>query len=349
MKKQHQILILFLSIIYASTFNSSCKKAGADFILDNRCGDPSVTVRENHEFGFLFSSDTGQLSAGEIASELRTSDGKTIWLVNNASLNKSGGSILLHNCLVVKEGSSVSVKYAADSASNGLVASPATGSWYTLNSGIENNGKYEFIVSLWTAVSNKAYDYRLKSNSVVVLDPNSFAIESTSVIDSGSDIHFGSCIFPYNGYNYIYGARNNRYTKDAFIARIPYGSLRQQWNYYDGNTWQSTLTNARPILSGISDYFSVFEYDGTFYLLSQASLFGQQVTLYRSLLPEGEWVFHKMLYCRDGQDDTLLSSNTIIQSVNGSEKLSCTFSLIDKSLLTTSPHKPMFIDIEHWR
>ena len=63
-------------------------------------------------------------------------------------------------------------------------------------------------------------------------------------------IGYGSEIFDYGGYTYLYGWLGAKTTTYMYVARVPAGRLDARWSYYTGTSWSPSPAAARPVLSG---------------------------------------------------------------------------------------------------
>lgn len=313
----------------------------------NRCGEPSVQVYTSNKYDFLFDNNATQLIAGEITGRISNSAGNALWFVNNAVVSSPSGPQTIANCLVIENNMKAQMVYrGASSSPIDLLSPPSSNMWYSINAGQYYNGTIELVVSLWERTGSGTFDFTHRGVDVVVLDSVTYAVLS-QVNVCYSDVLFGSALLQTDNHVYIYGARNNGFGKESYVARVSGGSLQQTWKFCEEGNWLDDVAHAKPIQNNVNDYYTVFNHEGIYYMVSQTPAFGQEIALYSSTSPFGGWQFEKYLYCRNTSDG-LNSINTKVLGLTG-ESLLCAQQLIDKNLQDLSPKKPEFIELKNWK
>lgn len=320
-----------------------------NFPIENRCGSQYVRVYENHDYDFLFSDEVNQLSAGAISSSMQLGE-INLWFVNNAYINTPEGKQFIHNCILVQNGNKVEVKYQMDHDTiKAFIPDEDSTHYYTINQGKLHNDKIEILLSSWEKTGNGTFDFIHTGTQLAVIELINWTIEKKKSLISNSQLLLGAALYTDSNYTYIYGSRNRDLDKEAFVARIPAGSLFQNWEYYDGYQWYNDWNAARPILNNVSDYFSVFYKDGYYILTTQSALFGQEVKQYGAYTPEGDWKDGKIIYCKSNSNDSLIALNTLVHFQNNTDTLFCSYSLHDANLTKNIATRPQFITIENWK
>ena len=139
-------------------------------------------------------------------------------------------------------------------------------------------------------------------------------------ISNPLDIEFGKAAYvdQSGGWLYVYGSKNvsgfNRY----YVSRCPLNNLFQSWQYWNGVLWGAAPNagnHIQPAGTAVgSASFSVFPYEGSYYLLSQDNGFlvcGNEtaIKLYKSSSPRGPFVLHRLVYnVADSYNDVILAS-----------------------------------------
>jgi hypothetical protein len=342
-------LYQYVVLCLLSGITLSCHPHGESFPADNRCGAPGVRVYPATGWDSFFGTAEQPLAAGNITGHIAGTDSKTYWLVNDARVNTLQGAVFVHNCLLVTDAQGTAQVHYSPLTQQGLLPDPSADRWYTLDQGIEWEGKLELIVSLWQKTGTGDYDYKPVQTAVVRINPQDISLESVRIVPTAENTRLGAALYRDGQYTYAYATQARGFSKDALLARIPTGSLAQSWSYYNGYGWVSDPNLATPVLSNVSDYFSVFSHEGTLYLLTQPSLAGAEVTLYRAFEPQGTWDFHHILYCRPPKDSLIATNTVVYQLADQGNTLRCTYSLADRNLQTKTPAAPQFIDIDNWR
>ncbi|MBS1507234.1 MAG: DUF5005 domain-containing protein [Bacteroidetes bacterium] len=320
-----------LIVILVSTAAFACE--GPTYPLSNRCGAPGISVYADPTYDFLFK---GPISSGEINSVVEW-NAKKIWLMSNVKLNTANGEKSFKNYVVVSDGNDVDIKYT--------LPDPDDTHFYTINQGIASDEKIELIVSLWRDTGKGRGGAVHEADFIYVLSTDEWKATRVRVIDAPVDVVFGSALMLDESYYYIYATRNAFWNKDALIARVS-GSFLNAWEFYDGYNWVSNADTMRPVISGVTDFFSVFKEGDSYYAVSYGALFSQEIQLLRAYLPYEGWAVKKILYCSSPVDH-VIDANGIVLDHSGST-LNCSYNRIDQSLENFSNNSPGFIDINNW-
>ncbi len=338
--KRTTLFILMLLIV-------SCKKDD-DFPLPNRCGSAGVVVTASGAYDDIFKANTNRLSSGEVNST--TSYGDTvIWCISNAVLNTDSGNISLKNCIVLKEGSNITVRYRNDNTGiNSLLPGPDSTHYYTVNQAIVINNTVEIIASLWKRNGSGRLDVQHEAVSIFVLDKADWSVIYSKTVSSDDAALYGAALLNEGSYTYIYGTRNVIWDKEVLLARVPLGSLTQPWEFFDGHSWTASATFARPVFKNASDYFSVFRHGDRIYMVTNGALFGQEILLNDAPNPESEWRSLRTLYCNSGSDAGLTTINGQVIKKE-SDDLIVAYSRIVDDLVSLDNKSPEFIRISNWK
>lgn len=343
MKTKKLLLVVFA---VACLLQTACK-TDDNMPMPNRCGDPSVQVYTNNKYDFLFDSNSTQLIAGEITGRISNSAGHALWFVNNAVVSSPSGPKTLANCLVVENNMKAQTVYrGASSTPIDLLSPPSNNSWYSINAGQYYNGTIELVVSLWERTGNGTFDFVHRGVDVIVLDSITYAVLN-QVNVCYSDVLFGSALLQTDNHVYIYGARNNGPDKESFVARVDGSSLLHTWKFCEEGNWFENIAQAKPIQHNVNDYYTVFNHEGVYYMVTQTAAFGQEIALYSSESPFGGWKFERYLYCRNTGDGFNAINTKVLGFTN--ESLLCAQQLVDKNLQNLSPNKPEFIELKNWK
>lgn len=347
MKNISAMLVLAVCIVVLLSL-SSCSD-DAYFPLSNRCGERGVTIAASDDVKALFGNSAGQLAAGELCGTIAAANGGTWWIVHNAWLRTVSGVQRLDNCIVEQRGASVRLFCGTDRGEPAsLIPAPDNSHWYSINAGVFANGNCELLLSLWERTGSGPYDFQHTATAVAEVDTATMSIKHITTLLSPSDILWGAALLHDGGYTYVYGSRNKGLTKELLVARVPSGSLTQQWEFFAEQVWSASAQQAHAVLDNIADRFSVFRVDEEYYLLSQTSLFGQEVLLYRGI--PTSWQLYKPLYCRVSESRTTMALNTIVSRIrreNGA--LVCVYSVFDSNLQSSNVYAPESLHVLGWR
>ncbi len=325
-------------------FSVACHEDELTFPLPNRCGAPGVAIYENNEPS-LFNHSVGHLSSGEINATF-TAGTRRFWLVSNGILNTEEGTVRLHNCLLMEEGASLQVITSnGGNAPASLLPDPDTRHFFTLNQGQVFGETLELIVSKWLTVG-EGRDAKHESSWVFALSLRNWQVTDSKQIEADASHMIGAASLRHGDHTYIYITKNVFWNKEASVARVA-GSFFQQWEYFDGNNWQSNPTHLRSVVADVGDFFSVFRQGDEFQLVSFGALLSDDLRLQRAHSPEEGWRPMKTLYCEsDGDDGNYAVNSIVIASTD--ESLSCVYSRIDKNMESLNNATPRFLEVHGW-
>jgi hypothetical protein len=346
MTTRKKIYTLFIFLVFTG---SSCDVENATFDLSNRCGQPGVSAQPSQFFNNLFGDNLNQLSRGNITGSYLDRDGQRLWFVNDCFVNTPSGELMIRNAIVIeKDGTFKSVFGGTVDHPTALIESEED-SWASINKGSLQNGVIELVATVSETTGEGAFDFQIAGTLLVRLDANTLVIETMEERNAFA-VLWGSALFYDANYAYIYGTRNRDYGKEVFLARSSGNSILDQWTYYDGYVWSQNPEDARPIsnvLSKASDYFSIWNAGGRYFLVSQSGLFGEEVNLYSSDKLERDWRLDQILYCRSSRDENI-SFSTIVNYAD-EHVLECSYSLIDRNLSDFSIRGNEFVTIRNWK
>ncbi len=305
-----------------------------NFPLSNRCGAPGIAVYENSSYRNLFDQSAVRLSGGEIRSRIKWDD-KSIWLLSNATFNDRPD--VLRNALVLQHDANLTLVFTIPDRDNS--------SFLTINQGHIQGGDLELIVSQWSNNGPGRANTIHQGSFVYSVSLSNWQVKDIVAIDGPQEFMFGSAVLLSGADTYIYATRNAFWNKEAAIARVS-GSWLNSWEYFNGSNWVGESGAMRPVLSGVSDFFSVFEESGNFYAVSYGALLSQEIQLFQAYSPNEGWQFRKTLYCGKPAEGILNSDAIVID--HSDDSLTCSYNRINSSLDDFGNVAPFFIDIHHW-
>ncbi|MFZ2325102.1 MAG: DUF4185 domain-containing protein [Ignavibacteriaceae bacterium] len=196
------------------------------------------------------------------------------------------------------------------------------GDWYWLMDGISVEDKiYVFALRLNSTSGGLGFEV----NGVALLK---FRMDSLNFIsdveqfdtplflknETGNwEIVLGQAIMPMtstsgnpspDGYIYVYGPRSNSSGKELVVARVLPEEIEnfEQWQYWNGSEWGSTIENCAPLTNGISQEFSVTPIGNEKYLLVFQN--GNNVAVRVAESPVGPFgIFYSIYNCPEVQLD----------------------------------------------
>jgi hypothetical protein len=186
-------------------------------------------------------------------------------------------------------------------------------------------------------------------------------LQADTLINKIADgtVSFGSAILnEKDGYTYLYGRSENGRETLLHVARVAFGDLTQNWQYWNGKNWQEKYADFA-IHQNVSSMFSVWENEGKYYLFTQESMLGRKIFLFESKLPVGPFVFKKLLYeiPEEHGSNGMISYNAIVHhAFSGSDVLVVGYSKNPVNFQdnfekpgSADKYLPEFIRIRNWK
>lgn len=322
-----------LTGILIATFAVGCDDE--NFPLSNRCGAQGIVVYSNTVFSELFGTGPVRLVSGEVNSAIQWGN-KMLWLLSNARFQEEGAAF--RNCVVVWEDAGLNVVFT--------IPDPDPAHFFRINQAQIHGDTLELIVSRWVNASSGRAGAIHEESMLVSVSMSDWQSKTTIPIVAPHEYMFGSAIVADGPYTYVYATRNAFWNKEAAIARVS-GSWFNAWEYFNGSGWVKSGEELKPVLSGVSDFFSVFKDNDRFYAVSFGALLSQELQLWEAHLPGEGWRLKKTLYCSQPAPGVLNSDAVVV--AYSDDLLTCSYNRINGSVVDFENLHPVFIDIFHWR
>ena len=228
--------------------------------------DPTVDVAMSYIWD---QSRTGFCwNAGDNDTSVGLPDGRVAWILNDswvgtanlASNIQTSGSTMLHNVIVVQNGSQLStIIGGTQSAPKAVMNATTSGDYYWIGDSIIENGKMK--VLLTEINSGASFADKL---AVAVFSLPAITLDSITTLPFSTTNDFKRILTGDDNYNYIYSG-------GLKLGRVQKGSLESNpWTFYNGSTWVSdpsqavAITNAgttgwggTPVRLGYNNYAMV--------------------------------------------------------------------------------------------
>ncbi len=167
-----------------------------------------------------------------------------------------------------------------------------------------SGGSFNFAVAGVDLIAEPAAGYGNPANPVTQIDtPLTLpATATTGLIQYGNAVMANTieagAPFP-DGYVYVYGLRNDTSTKWLLAARVPPAEIADfsAYRYWNGSAWVSDISQATPIIDGLSSEFSVTPLDnGQFIMVYQLDTLSDKTVIRYGNSPVGPWGDPKTIY-----------------------------------------------------
>lgn len=268
-------------------------------------------------FSNYASSTSSGWTGGDSTYSVKLPDGRLLWLFSDTflgPLNPNGtrpiSAPFVNNSFVMQDGSNLTTITGGSAANPKSIMPPESANhWFWLGGGkITTRGSANYLQVIfheWHKFGAGVWDFAHKRNVVATFSlSNLTAPISVEPLPSTQKIQWGSGITPStvsgDGYTYIYGVDDAGYKKKMHIARVKGGDLSSVWEFYDkpSNRWVLSENQAAPILTGVSNEYSVTPWNGQFILFAQNSneAFSAQTHAFAACDPAGPFLNQTLVY-----------------------------------------------------
>ncbi|GGM53663.1 hypothetical protein GCM10011608_43200 [Micromonospora sonchi] len=251
-------------------------------------------------------------TGGDSTYSVKLPDGRIIWLFSDTwlgPLNSNGTrpttAPLVNNTFVVQNGNSLTTYHGGTAGAPRPIMGPtSTTTWYWIGDGHLSGGQLQVVFQEYLKFGPGGWDFRFNRNVVADFDlSNLHAPVRVRDLPSASGVAWGSALLPASrsgdGYTYIYGVDDSPTHKQMRIARVQGSDLASgTWQYYTPWGWTFREQNARNMLTGIANEYSVTPWNGQYLLLSQDSTeaFSGRIMAYTSCSPFGPFHHRTEVY-----------------------------------------------------
>jgi hypothetical protein len=260
------------------------------------------------------------------------SGGRTAWVFGDTLTSRSGGTSprLVPNSIVVTGARPPRVFLEPlPSARDGFFYWPADGH--------VASGSQIWLLCLQTISDSTGI--HILGNYLARLDVNNGRLVSLRALPAGPTVQWGSDLFDFGGYTYIYGTEPMSSASAAYwlhVARVPTSRLDTAWRYFTGKGWSSAPAASARVLARVSFSPAVVKLGCTrLTLVSQDVLFGRTMYAWQAATPTGPFTRKRAVgvipsvaprtfsYLAHPHPDSLIGSATMFSfSTNTFDKLS---------------------------
>ena len=199
--------------------------------------------------------------------------------------------------------------------------------------------------------TGNAWDFYRTSIDLLKMNPETLEIYNNQRIFNTPEITFGSAILEDTNYTYLYGVKKIGFYKHLHVARTD-NTLNTKWEYFNGENWSTDIAESVSIFHNVSEQFSVFKDNNTYYLLTQDYALGSEIKLFKSDTQTGPWGEGKVIYCTPETDGNIFTYNAFAHHDIQQDSLVISynvnsFDFID--LKDVNNYRPYFIKVGNWR
>jgi hypothetical protein len=240
----------------------------------------------------------------------------------NPDGSRAAGSQLIHNTYGTMQGGDPTTSSPQFTWNTGHGGSPQPvwvpntpntepGDWYWPNDAVVANGKVNLFALRENIGTGGAFNFTTEGVSLLTwpvgdANPGSDATQVDSPLflaatKTRGEINYGGAImantnaagapFP-DGYIYVYGVQNDPSTKQLLVARTLPANIANfsKYQFWTGTTWSSSVQDAAPVTSRISEEFSVTPLtNGQYILIFQLDDLSNNTAYRLGSSPTGPW------------------------------------------------------------
>lgn len=324
----------------------------------NSCWDNSIYVCRDSVYINLFTRSTGW-TGGDATYSVDLKNGKTLWMFGDSFIDQVATDLsrpsfrLINNVFVIQEGNQLTTYHQGSSVRpKAFAIPPEEGDWYWPGDGTVANGKlYVFMHGFGTG-GGGMWDFFRTSVDLLTINLETLEIETNTRLFNDPTISWGAVITEDSDYTYVYGVRAPNPEKYLYVARTN-EDLSQTWEYWDGIAWSDDEKKATSIFEGVSEQFSIWKDTDTYYFLTQQNLFGKEITIYNSSLPQGAFSDGKVVYCTPETGGNIFTYNAFAHDHIYSDSLLVSYNVnsfdFNDILESVDNYRPYFVKIGGWR
>jgi len=279
----------------ASTTGSSCADHVREATIDSVRQDTPL----DRKWAAYMASDTGWTGGDSVYAYAVPKLG-TLWTFSDAFLGnvlpdrqRDAQSWIYHNILVVSDHRGFRVVTGGTARDRRPIVSAPSGKFYLLLGGIVEGSIFQAIFQERHTTGVGSLD-NVPIGSVI----GTFSLPSLRLLSvfpmrrHFPAIQWGSYLYRFGAWTYIYGASSFGLDKSAYVARVHAPNINGRWTYWDGRGWSGSAATAAPLLAHVDQEYSVTPYAGMYVLLSSdASLpFSPYADVYFACSPTGPFV-----------------------------------------------------------
>jgi len=236
--------------------------------------DPPVFKRMGYKdtvFTNYFKRTTGWV-AGDGAYSVGLSNGQSLWLFGDSYIDSYDSAtktvpwlFQVHNAALLmglqNPGNQLTLP-GNQGGKNYFVHGNEPG--YTMWPGAgyqDGDTAFVFVSKLWNGLHPDSFFIA----KILLKD---YSLRGFAPIPALNGISVASAIVRESDYCYVYGIRKNGYGNDLFVMRFPAHDFYKSWEYFDGNSWEKSVNNIRPIHNEFTASFNVCKIKNKYVLIT---------------------------------------------------------------------------------
>lgn len=328
-KDNNTHFIFKTSIIVLVLFLSACRKEnGAVVVAAKDAGSASnasyqkiISVPSN-DFDSLFTRFGGGWTGGDGAFSMHLPDGRDVWVFGDSFLDtvypdRTRHAVnMIHNCLVVTDSSNnfVTLKSGTEQKPEAYFVPTQAGQYYWPTGLLLNKPQNELYVFLDRIQPGIHGGFSTAGIDVATIALPYLTIKKIDNVFTNAKINWGAAFLNDGQYIYMYGTESAKYNKFIHVARVD-TKVCNRWQslrYYDGSNWVKDSTKSARIKGDVSEFYSLFSYQGNYYLLSQGKLLTPDIFMWDAQSPVGPFSGQRLVYTTPQTQGTIYTYNPTV-------------------------------------
>jgi len=343
--------------------NNSSNKLAAGNSIQNAS---NVTATTADYFDSLFTRyNAGQWTGGDVANSYKLPNGNSFWLFGDSFVDTVYADrhrpfdAFIHNTIVLTDANRnfVTTLYSGTAKNPKPFFNAVEPKEYWPNctfSSADQTKIYVMIATIKSTDEGGLFGFEVTGNSVGILSYPDLKLLSIKDISKNPKVDWSSGTYEEGDYVYIYGAESTKANKFMHVLRTSRSNPFKVVEYYNGNAWVRDSTQSARLLSGVSEQYSFFKYQGKYYLLSQANFLGADIYLWDAASPTGPFINKRKVYHTPQTSGNIITYNATAHTEfidNGKLLVGyCTNSLDGTDIYKDADnYRPYFIWLSNWQ
>lgn len=308
--------------------------------------------------------NAGEWTGGDVASSLLLPDGSSFWLFGDSFVDTvypdrhRPFDAFIHNSIVTTTpAGSFKTFYGGTAQSPKPFFDTAAPMILWPNTAFTNAAQtkvYVLMVSV-KVTGGGIFGFETTGNTVATLRLPDFKVQNRFTFSDTNTVNWSSAALTDSGYIYIYGVESTDNNKFMHVCRTAASNPFKLVEYYDGTNWLRRVNKSARIAKDLSEQYSVFKYQGKYYLLSQQSKFlSADIYLWDAAGPTGPFTNKRKIYTTPETGGNIITYNATAhpELIQDGKLLVgyCTNSVSGFDIWNNADYyRPYFIWVSNWQ
>ncbi len=371
MKKIQSSIFLLAILLFSCTkpLTETPSLAADEKLVSNLSSLDAVSATPATYFDSLFTRyKAGEWTGGDVAYSHLLPDGKSLWLWGDSFVDTVYADrhrpvdAFIHNTIVLTNPQGLFTTLYNGTKKNPKPYFKANDPYfYWPNCAfLTANGKqiYVMMVRVKATGDGGLFGFETVGNAFGIIDAATLKLQKITVMPTNNKVDWSSATLEEGDYVYIYGAESTSVfpnTKYMHLMRTSRSKPFAKTEFYTGTGWSSDTAKSIRMQDGVSESYSVFNYNGKYYLLSQEGiLLSNKIYLWDAASPTGPFTRKRLVYTTPQSGGNIITYNATAHTEfmnNGNLLVGyCLNSFNGKDLYTNADnYRPYFVYLSGWQ